>query len=473
MTSLRSLRRAETRAFNTLNPPMSGTSNNETTGISIYDWAKIFNPGAQVAFNGMMYQAYTDVQAGIQHYSGNPIIFAVASIRTLLFSEARFQFQQLRNGKPGDLFGTADLQILETPWPGHTTRDLLTRAELDVMGSGQSYWVDNGGYLFRLDPSKVSIMTESVTENLLFGQRIGDKLAGYIYKPDKDPKTWTYYTPEEVCHYMPYPSPNNQFVGQSWLSPCLPDIQVDDTLNVHKIGVLGNGAALSTVVSMDPTISPEAAQKFIDIFQRQHDGPQNAGKTLFLGGGSDVKVVGQTFENLALQATQGASEVRICAAGGVPPAIVGVSEGLKGSSLNAGNYGEARRRLSDVTMRPLWGAFSSSMASLITVPGASRLWYDDAHIAFMREDMADQATILDNNTSALQKLIQSGFEPDAAVDAVQNNDLSRLAGHHTGLTSVQLLPPGVGEPFSGIEGGPVKELPAPAPTNGKTPTPVP
>lgn len=456
-----------------LNPPMSGLGANETTGISIYDWAKMWAPGSQVAFNGTMYQAYTDQHAGAEHYSGNPIIFSVAAIRMLLFSEARFQFQQLRNGKPGDLFGTADLKILETPWPGHTTRDLLTRAELDVMVCGNSYWVDNGGYLFRLDPNKVSIVTESVSETLFGGQTIGERLAYYLYKPDKDPKHWTIYTPDEVCHYMPYPSPTNPFVGQSWLSPCLPDVQIDDTLNAHKISVLRNGATLSTLVTMDPSVSPENAEKFIRIFRAEHDGPQNAGKTLFVGGGGDVKTVGQTFENLALQATQGASEVRICAAGGVPPAIVGVSEGLKGSSLNAGNYGEARRRLSDVTMRPLWGAFSSSMASLITVPGASRLWYDDAHIAFMREDQADAAQILQNNATSLRQLIDTGFEPDAAIEAITNGDLSRLIGTHLGLYSVQLQPPINGEMPPEFAPGEPKALPAPAPTNGKSPVPVP
>lgn len=453
---------------------MSGIGANETTGLTIYDWAKQWATGAQVPYNGNIYQAFSNTSAGGSQYSSNPIVFSVAAIRMLLFSEARFQFQQLRNGKPGDLFGTPDLAVLEEPWAGHTTRDLLTRAELDVTGAGNSYWVKNGGFLFRLDPAKVGIVTEKVYEDQLGGLEIGEQLAYYLYKPTPDQETWTLYTPDEVCHYMPYPSPSNQFIGQSWLSPCLPDVSLDETITTHKVSTLENGASLSYVATAQPDISPENFKKFVDWFKREQEGPQNHSKTLFLGGGFDIKTVGQTFENLALQATQGASEVRIAAAAGVPPAIVGFSEGLKGSSLNAGNYGEARRRLSDVTMRPLWGAFASSMSSLIAVPGGSRLWYDDAHIAFMREDQADIATILDNNTSALQKLIQSGYEPDAAVDAVLNNDLGRLTGHHTGLYSVQLLAPGLGEMPPGDAPGEQKPaLEAPPSTNGKTPVSVP
>jgi hypothetical protein len=41
------------------------------------------------------------------------------------FSEARFQFQRLTNGQPGDLFGNPALTPIERPWPGGTTADLL------------------------------------------------------------------------------------------------------------------------------------------------------------------------------------------------------------------------------------------------------------------------------------------------------------------------------------------------------------
>jgi hypothetical protein len=246
----------------------------------------------------------------------------------------------------------------------------------------------------------------------------------------------------------------------------MPDVATDDVLSKHKRNVVANGATLNTVASMDPSVSPEAAQKFIDIFRQQHDGVDNAGKTLFLGGGADVKTVGQTFENLMLQATQGAGEVRIAACCGIPPAIVGFSEGLKGSSLNSGNYGEARRSLADTLLRPLWGNFAEAMQSLINVPGGSRLWYDDGGVPFLREDLQDQATITETNTTAILKLVQGGWDPDAAVQAILTGDLDRLTGSHTGLYSVQLQPPGNGE----MPGAPPSEgLPTPS-SNGKQPT---
>ena len=122
-------------------------------------------------------------------------------------------------------------------------------------------------------------------------------------------------------------------------------------------------------------------------------------------------------------------------------------------------------------MRPLWGIFASALESLLNVPPSSRLWYDDRDIAFCREDIADQATILETRAAALVSLIHGGWKPDAAVIAVETGDFDRLLGQHTGLTSVQLLPPGAGEPYPPITpaGTPIPNMPTPTPaaSNGK------
>ncbi len=426
--------------------PLSGVGSNETTGISIYDWAKMFSPGAQVAYGGNMYQAYKPGGTGVNaaSFSSSPIVFPPAAVRILLFSEARFQWQRMQGGRPGDLFGNADLQTLEEPWAGHTTRDLLVQAELDVFAAGNSYWVKTGTYLQRLDPANVKLLTSKATDITMTGYEIGDELVGYAYIPDQ--QHITIFEPHEVCHYKPIPDVGNRFLGMSWLSPCLSEINTDEILKAHKQSVISNGASLATIVSFDPTVSTESFDHFVDKFRREHEGPQNASKTLFLGGGADVKTVGQTFENLALQSVQNAGEIRVAACAGVPPTIIGFSESLKGSSLNAGNYGEARRRLADGTMRPLWGSFASAMQSLLPVPSGARLWYDDRDIAFLREDLGDQSKIADENAGTILKLIQAGYEPDAVVDAVMANDYARLIGKHSGLFSVQLQPPFAGMP---------------------------
>jgi hypothetical protein len=55
-------------------------------------------------------------------YQRNGVVFACMAARMLLFSEARFQFRRMVDGRPGDLFGTQDLALLETPWAGRDDR---------------------------------------------------------------------------------------------------------------------------------------------------------------------------------------------------------------------------------------------------------------------------------------------------------------------------------------------------------------
>jgi phage portal protein BeeE len=416
--------------------------------ISMTDWAKLYKPGATVTHAGQTYQAYKingSSGGGGGYYDSNSVVFACTTNRTLLFSEARFQWQALRKGRPGELFSSTGLNLIERPWQGASTRDLLVTAELDVAMAGNSYWIKDRGELVRLDFSKVSILTSGV-QNPVSGEIVGQRLSGYAYKVNN--QELAVYGPDDVLHYKPHPSRESQFLGMSWLNPCLDDVDADEQMTAHKRSTVANGGQLGYVVSLDPTLTKEQFDFAVNTYREQHEGPNNAGKTLFISGGQDVKTVGQTFENLAFKATQGAGETRIAACAGVPPVIVGLSEGL--SSATYSNYSQARRRLVDGTMRPLWGAFASSAQSLLPPPSGSRLWYDDRDIPFLREDVKDQAEILSSDASTVRQLIDAGYEPDAVVDAVKAGDLARLKGQHSGLYSVQLQEPGGEQPSSPV-----------------------
>lgn len=161
--------------------------------------------------------------------------------------------------------------------------------------------------------------------------------------------------------------------------------------------------------------------------------------TLYLGGGADVTVVGSDFKQIDFKATQGAGETRIAADAGVHPVIVGLSEGMQGSSLNAGNFNSARRLVADKTMRPLWRSVCAAFSPLVKVPPNSRLWFDDRDIAFLREDRKDLADIQSTEAQTIRALVDGGYDPATVTPAVMNQDWSLLV--HTGKLSVQLQSP--------------------------------
>jgi phage portal protein BeeE len=367
-----------------------------------------------------------------------------------LFSEARFQWQTLTNGNAGELFGTSELAILEEPWAGATTRDLLTQAELDVSTAGNSYWVEDREYpqyIMRLDPENVVLITERAIDDI-HGFTTGERLIGYAYRHDPSrPERAVIYSPSEVAHYKPIPDRSNRFLGKSWISACIPDIEADTAMSEHKTSSLDKGTTIPYVVTLNPepngTLTADQFKEFVNLFNEHHAGSSNAGKTLFLTGGADIKTVGQNWQQLDMRAMQGADETRIAAAAGVPPVIAGLSEGLAAATYS--NYSQARRRLADGTMRPLWGSFAAAMQTLVPPPrGGARLWYDDRDIPWLREDIKDRSEVAANEATTLSTLISAGFTPESAVKAVNAGDMTLLK--HSGLVSVQLQTPGAQTP---------------------------
>jgi phage portal protein BeeE len=396
-------------------------------------------------------------------YKANGAVFACMLVRQMLFSEARFQFRQVRNGRPGDLFGTQALSRLETPWVNGTTGDLLSRAIQDADIAGNFYATRQGDTIMRMRPDWVSIVIGSRTDSENANWQLDAEVIGYIYHPGgkqskADPVP---LLANQVAHFAPVPDPTARFRGMSWLTPVIREILGDSAATQHKLKFFENGATPNMVVSLSPDITPEAFAKWIEMFEDSHgEGLMSAYKTMYLGGGADVKVVGSDMRQLDFKVTQGSGETRIAAAAGVPPVIAGFSEGLESATYS--NYAQARRRFADGTMRPLWRNIAAALSVLVTVPGGSELWYDDRDIPFLQEDVKDAALVQQTQAVTMNTLIDAGFEPQTVVDAVIAHDYSRLK--HTGLVSVQLQEPGTDPAATNGNGNgngtPPKALPA-------------
>lgn len=366
-------------------------------------------------------------------------VFAVELVRMSLFSEARFMWRELSDGRPGNLFYSDELDVFRRPWPNATTGDLLSRAILDADIAGNHYSLIRGvgrdRRIKRLRPDHVSILLGSES-----GSPLDTEVVGYLYWPNGphkgDPET---LSAEEVAHFAPYPDPIAEYRGMSWMTPVVREITADKQATQHKQKFFENGATPNMVVTLDIGDRNDF-QAWVDKFNDNHQGAANAYKTLFLNSGADATVVGADLQQLDFKATQGAGETRIAAAGGVHPVILGLSEGLSGSSLNAGNYAQARRRLSDATLRPLWRNMAGSFATIVDEPASAELWYDDRDIKFLQEDMKDAASIRKENALTIEALIRSGVSPETAFAYIDSDDVSLL--DHTGLVSVQLQPPG-------------------------------
>lgn len=373
----------------------------------------------------------------------NGVVSAIEQTRFMVFAEARFLFQKFNSGRPGELWPNESLGVLERPWPGGTTGDMLSRMLLDADFAGNSYWVRNGGELVRLRPDWVDIVLEERTDDA--GRRIGLRRRGYLYYEGGRPtnNSPAAFLPGEVCHFAPYPDPSASYKGMSWLTPVVREIQADIQATKHKLKFFENAATPNLHVGMKD-MTKEKFKEFVALMKEQHDGVENAYKTLYTANGADVTVLGANFQQMDFKATQGAGETRLAAAAGVHPVIIGLSEGMQGSSLNAGNYQAAKRVFTDRTIRPLWRNAAASLEVLVPSASGSRLWYDDRDVPFLREDIQDRANVQQTDAITIRNLIDAGYEPTSVVSAVTSEDMSLLK--HSGLFSVQLQEAGTTPP---------------------------
>jgi phage portal protein BeeE len=400
-------------------------------------------------FAGMVYGAY----------QANGIVYASMLARASLFSEARFVYRQLRGGRPGDMFSKPALEVLRHPWPGGTTGDLLVEAITDLDLAGNAFILRRGNRLIRLRPDWTAIIHGSKDANGSMWN-IDAELLGYSYQEGgpalgAEPKL---FDATEVAHFRGVTKdPLAPQRGMSWLTPIIREIEADSAATSQKLAYFVNGATANLVVSGISATSKQAFDDWVAAFEGKHKGVANAYKTLYLTSGADAKVVGSNMREMDFKAVQAGGETRIAAAAGVPPIVAGLSEGLQGSSLNAGNFEAALRRFADITIRPLWRNMAGSLAVIVPVPDDAELWYDDRDIPALANDVGKAAEVRARDAQAINSLITAGFEPDSIVSAITADDLTRLK--HTGLYSVQLQPP---QPEGPPEPPPVATIVPPA-----------
>ncbi|TQN30606.1 phage portal protein BeeE [Haloactinospora alba] len=411
----------------------------------------------------------------------NGPVWALTLARMQVFSQARFQWTRFERGGTGDLFGSPELGVLERPWPGGTTADLLARMELDVTSAGNAYVrrLRRGrtSRLVRLRPDWVTIILGSNEDPDHPADAADVELLGYAYMPRGDRgDRMIFLEPDEVAHYAPYPDPDAVFIGMSWITPVIKDVIGDNLQTDHKRAFLRNAATPNSVIKFDSSISMEQVKEFKELFEAEHQGAANAYKTLFLGGGADMTPVGKDFQQLEFAVTQGKAESRVASAAGVPPSWVGFSEGLQGSALNAGNFTSARRRFSDGTLQHLWSNAATSLETILTPPDdRAALWFATRGMPFLAMDAQDQASVQQQEANTIVALVKDGFTHESAVDAVINQDWTRLAPHTDEqgrpLMSVQLQPPMSSDQNDDGSGGDPDNgdgEPGPAPAGGGT-----
>ena len=217
-------------------------------------------------------------------FSRNGIVFACIVANMQLFSDVRFKFKPLRSYSQGDLFGTSDLSLLENPWPNATTRNLLMQMSFDSQLAGNAYFrrepaaAGADPRLRRLNPEWVTIVLGTADPDGTVGD-IDTEIIGYAYRPYGQGAPQPLQL-NEMVHYAPVPDAAFWFRGMSWLAPIVDEIRADNGMTDHRNKFMDNAATPNMVVKLNQDISPEAFERWVDLFEAGHKGSANAYRCL-------------------------------------------------------------------------------------------------------------------------------------------------------------------------------------------------
>jgi len=430
---------------------LSRLRNRADASLSLEQWAESFK------FNGNTYPLgfqYTmkgspqqEIENSFESYVANihtrhGTVAAAVAARSLLVSQIQFKFRRLADGPEGALIGTQALLPLERFDAPFTRERVLARAELHVSYAGNAYFYrPPGGRVRLLNPDCVRLVIASHYDPESPAFQLDAELVAYLYTPDPARKqNVQVLAPNEVAQWAPEPHPVNPWIGQSWVTSVMSEVLGDGQLTAHQRNFYANAATPNMVITLPASNAQAAVDRFMARHKEANTGPSKAGKTMLVTDGADVKVVGSQLQQLELKDSQGGHESRIASRSRVPATVLGIREGLGGSALSTGNYPAARRMWADGWFSPTAQGLCSAVSPLIDVPADLEVTHDPSRVMFLQEDRKDEAEIASNEATTIRTLVDAGFDPLSVVEAVRAGDWSHLK--HSGLMSVQLLPPG-------------------------------
>jgi hypothetical protein len=380
-----------------------------------------------------------------------PPAFAAQMVRALVLSQARFTFRNRPSSStPRRTFGTTALTPLERPWPNATTGELISRCEWHAGVAGNAYVTNRTpGRLRIMRPDWTAIVYGSESDPDWYpGLALDSQLLGYVYQngglggSSGKPQ---FLLPDEVAHWSPLPDPEYAGIGMSWITPGVREIQGDTLMTEHKIRFFENAATPNLVVKGLNARNKAEFNDLVEMMEDSHAGVANAYKTLYLTAGADATPVGANLHEIDFTTVQGNGETRLSMLSRVHPVILGSGEGLKGASLNAGNFGMARRIWGDSWIFPTLQDLCQALAPLVKVPADAELWFDTLDMPILREDAKDAAEITSVQAETIVALSNGGFTRESAVLAVKAQDMSQLV-KDPNWVSVQVQPSNASAP---------------------------
>ena len=281
------------------------------------------------------------------------------------------------------------LELLDRPNPWQTGDELFAATLLSGIVEGNAYWIKE-----RTNSGKVAAFYYVPHWTMAPFARNGDFLTGYIYRANGEER---FYLPSDVVHFR-YGLPDPNTYGRTAIGPLramLREVATDNEAAAFTFTALKNhgfsGGLIAPGKEVD-SMTPEQRRAFKAAITEQTTG-DNRGGWIVASDAYQFNVLGQSPDDMALDAIRGISETRVAAAIGVSPIVVGLKSGLDAGTYS--NYDQAREAAYEQCIIPLQKAFARILTNQhlrVDVVGGERLRYswDWSSVRCLQEDETDR-----------------------------------------------------------------------------------
>ncbi len=292
------------------------------------------------------------------------------------------------------------LDILKKPNPYYNY-------EIMIMGTMLSYSLAGNSYLLKVR-NEMGMVIELWYMPHWMVTPVGSDvdptvfISHYEYKPGFE----TFSIPvEDVIHFRFGLDPKNVRLGLSQLGATIREIATDDQASNYSASILRNMGVPGVVLSPakeEVEITGERARELKEQFRGSFTGDKR-GDPLVMTGPTKIDTFGFDPSQLGLGGLRNISEERVCAALGIPAAVVGFGSGLEQTKVGAtmaalirlawsGNILPSQRVISQILEEQLLSDFDSDEALCVG--------FDNTGVLALQEDKNEKVTRLTAGVTA-------------------------------------------------------------------------
>lgn len=140
------------------------------------------------------------------------------------------------------------------------------------------------------------------------------------------------YAAEDVLHFKETDDPNSPVFGLSALEPIIWETRTDLSAMISNYAFFTNDATPGAQYILEDGLTDEQKNKVIEDIKNQLKGPENRNKSIAVAGVKEIKTLQISQKDMEFNLLRKFTTEKICAAFGVPKAILNYTDGVNYSN---------------------------------------------------------------------------------------------------------------------------------------------